>query len=131
MPYRSISYPLKQAPLLKRASHDIHRHNLLHCLQPLQAPSVTLCETLTTQYSLCQICKAIQKKLSPLSETLITGGTIDTAEAAPQQILLAGPVSRRRRLAHLHLVEQLANVFVVLIEAFALENFNQKITTRT
>ena len=131
MPYRSISYPLKQAPLLKRASHDIHRHNLLHCLQPLQAPSVTLCETLPTQYSLCQICKAIQKNLSPLLQTFITGRTFNTAEAAPQQILLAGPVSRRGRLAHLYLVKQLANVLVVLVEAFTLENLDQKITTWT
>jgi len=40
LPYRSINYPLKQAPLLARASHDIHRPNLLHYLQLWQAPSV-------------------------------------------------------------------------------------------
>jgi len=31
---------MKRDPLLARASHDIHRHNLLHYLQILQAPSV-------------------------------------------------------------------------------------------
>lgn len=72
-----------------------------------------------------------EKSYRALSKTFDAGCAIDSAKTTSQQVLLARSVAGRRRLAHLHLVEQLANVLVVDIEAFTLEDLDQKIATGT